>query len=455
MGGTLELESTPGKGSCFWFELPLELLEHVDAPKIFRAEREHVLIVDDNATNRLILEELLDAWKVRHASAASGQEALTLLSEHHTKGTPFTTMVLDMQMPEMSGLDVARAVRKDARYERLHVVMLTSLGPHAAQAEGLPHWVEQVLVKPIKQSDLAAALPGLRIERGSIQPRALPGNTQKTALNKKSYRILLVEDHPLNQEVMKDMLGSLGYDFELAVDGQKALDALNATEYSLVLMDCQMPVLDGYEATRRWRRTEVEQNKERLPIVAVTAHALADERDKVLAAGMDDFLTKPVQVASLKDMLETWLREAKRFAEAPAVTPTSVTRIHAAELPEAAHDSPAPTPASGDRALLDKATPRSPRMCELFVEHTSDDLEFIQEAAAIEDAESLRVRAHRLKGSALTFGAQLLGDKAAELESLAKQGHTDVAPQVTALIDLFKKTRVELKRGSSTVEVKA
>ncbi len=455
MGGTLELDSTPGKGSCFWFELPLELLEHVDSPKIFRAEREHVLIVDDNATNRLILEELLDAWKVKHASAASGREAMELLELHHEQGTPFTTMVLDMQMPEMSGLDVARAVRRDSRYERLHVVMLTSLGPHAAQAEGLPHWVEQVLVKPIKQSDLAAALPGLRIERGSVQPRALPARAAKPTLNKKSYRILLVEDHPLNQEVMKDMLGSLGYDFELAVDGQRALDALNAAEYSLILMDCQMPVLDGYEATRRWRRTEVEQNRERTPIVAVTAHALADEREKVLQAGMDDFLTKPVQVASLKEMLETWLRDAKRF-EAPASAPTSVTRIHAAALPDgnAAPEKPAHTP-SGNRALLDPATPRSPRMCELFIEHTSDDLEFIQEAAAIEDAESLRVRAHRLKGSALTFGAQQLGDKAAELEALAKQGHTDVAPQVTALLDLFKRTRVELKRGTSTVEVKA
>ena len=455
MGGTLELDSTPGKGSCFWFELPLELLEQVEAPRIFRAEREHVLIVDDNATNRLILEELLDTWKVKHASASGGQEALDLLELHHTQGTPFTTIVLDMQMPEMSGLDVARAVRRDTRYERVHVVMLTSLGPHAAQAEGLPHWVEQVLVKPIKQADLAAALPGLRIERGSVRPRQLPTQTAKPALNQKNYRILLVEDHPLNQEVMKDMLGSLGYDFELAVDGQCALDALNSAEYSLVLMDCQMPVLDGYEATRRWRRTEVEQNKERVPIVAVTAHALADEREKVLQAGMDDFLTKPVQVASLKTMMETWLREAKRFPEAPAATPTSVTRIHASALPDTARNQPSPTPASGDRALLDTATPRSPRMCELFVEHTSDDLEFIQEAAAIEDAESLRVRAHRLKGSALTFGAQLLGDKAAELEALARQGQTDVAPQVTALLDLFKRTRVELKRGSSTVEVKA
>ncbi|HEU5076666.1 MAG TPA: response regulator, partial [Polyangiaceae bacterium] len=452
MGGTLELDSTPGKGSCFWFELPLELLEHTEAPKVFRAEREHVLIVDDNATNRLILEELLDAWKVRHASAASGREALELLERHHAKGTPFTTMVLDMQMPEMSGLDVARAVRRDARYERLHVVMLTSLGPQAAQADGLPHWVEQVLVKPIKQSDLAAALPGLRVERGSVQPRQLQTPT-KPVENKKAYRLLLVEDHPLNQEVMKDMLGSLGYDFELAVDGQRALDALNSAEYSLVLMDCQMPVLDGYEATRRWRRLEAEQNRERLPIVAVTAHALADEREKVLQAGMDDFLTKPVQVASLKEMLETWLRDAKRFPE-QAAAPTSVTRINAA-LPDAEEDKPTPAPASKDRALLDKATPRSPRMCELFIEHTSDDLEFIQEAAAIEDAESLRVRAHRLKGSALTFGAQLLGDKAAELEALARQGHTDVAPQVTALLDLFKRTRVELKRSTSTVEVKA
>ncbi len=447
MGGHLELDSTPGEGSCFWFELPFELLEDAQAPKAFSADNERVLIVDDNETNRLILEEVLDAWRVRHASAPDGPDALKQLETQHAKGHPFTTLILDMQMPGMTGLDVARQLRRDERFKHLHIIMLTSLGPDAALAEGLPQWVEQVLVKPIKQADLASALPGLRL-RWSQRPSKQPVKSRAPEagyVDCRSYRILLVEDHPLNQEVMKDMLGSLGYGFELAVDGEKALRALEESEYSLVLMDCQMPVLDGYEATRRWRRFESEHESDRVPIVAVTAHALEDEREKVLQAGMDDFLTKPVQLAPLKEMLEKWLQGAKRFTSVPRVPDE-----YASEVSKDASTNGSPSGAGsegkGQRVLLDKGTPRSPRMCELFVEHAHDDLEFIQEAAAIDDAQSLGVRAHRLKGSSYTFGAERLGDKAAELERLAKAGQVDVKEQISELLQIFKHTKGELKR---------
>jgi CheY-like chemotaxis protein/HPt (histidine-containing phosphotransfer) domain-containing protein len=432
MGGSLQLDSTPGEGSRFWFELPLELPQGVDSPRICPAEREHVLVVDDNATNRLILEELLSAWKVQHQSAADGSDALKLLEQQHDARTPFTTLALDMQMPGMSGLDVARAVRRDPRYEDLYVVMLTSLGSEVARTEGLEAWADRVLVKPVKQCDLAAALPGLRVGSASIGPRRKPPESVSTSNDlSRGYRILLVEDHPLNQEVMKDMLGSLGYDFDLAANGQLALDALEADDYSLVLMDCQMPVLDGYEATRRWRRLERERDGDRVPIVAVTAHALTDEREKVLQAGMDDLLTKPVQLPTLGEVLAKWLRDAKRFENAPAATDTTA-------------DAP-----SSEAALLDEQTPRSPRMCELFLEHATADLEFIQEAAAIEDAETLRQYAHRLKGSAYTFGAELLGRQAAGVEASAKQGDTDVGVQIAGLLGTFQHTKEKL---SSTLE---
>ena len=454
MGGTLEVDSTPGKGSCFWFELPFELSDTSQEPKIFHADKERVLIVDDNETNRLILEELLEGWRVRHQSAASGYQALRMLHDSYEQDDLFTTLVLDMQMPGMSGLDVARKIRRDERFKDLHIVMLTSLGADAAQAEGLSRWVDQVLVKPIKQADLAEALPGLRVVRTSTRMAAAshpPPTRASLASDLRCYKILLVEDHPLNQEVMKDILGSLGYTFELAADGERALAALNASEYSLVLMDCQMPVLDGYEATRRWRRQESEQERPRVPIVAVTAHALSEEKEKVLRAGMDDLLTKPVQVSSLKEMLEKWLQNARRFD-----VPASSQRSESAGDPAPANGSSTPEAHSAVRLLLDPATPRSARMCELFLEHARDDLEFIQEAAAIEDMESLRLKAHRLKGSAYTFGAQQLGDKAAELERLAKAGNHDASPLVAELITIFGRTRDTLNGHlESATEVQA
>jgi CheY-like chemotaxis protein/HPt (histidine-containing phosphotransfer) domain-containing protein len=250
---------------------------------------------------------------------------------------------------------------------------------------------------------------------------------------------------------MKDMLGSLGYDFDLVADGQQALDALEARDYSLVLMDCQMPVVDGYEAARRWRRRETEASKKRLPIVAVTAHALVDERDKVLRAGMDDFLSKPVQMDPLRQMLAKWLRGARRFSPVPPAQASEQDSPKAnangqsrpsLEISGAAEER--------ERPLLDTTTFRSQRMRELFLENTRDDLEFIQEATAIADAESLRQRAHRLKGSSYTFGAQLLGDKAAELEKLAKAGNVDVDARVAELLVLFRQTLAELKQREQT-----
>ncbi len=451
MGGTLEVESRLGHGSRFWFELPFELVDNNATARVFSAKKERVLIVDDNETNRLILEELLDAWQVRHESAASGPEALAMLNATHAGGDPFTTMVLDMQMPGMSGLDVARQMRRDARFGDVHIVMLTSLGPESSHAEGIPPWVDQVLLKPVKQADLAAALPGLQLVKESLPTPPLSVDAPTPSVEAGQYRILLVEDHPLNQEVMKDLLGSLGYSYELASDGQQALDVLEEREYSLVLMDCQMPVLDGYEATRRWRRFEFEKEQRRVPIIAVTAHALAEERDKVLRAGMDDFLTKPVQVNALRLMLEKWLAAARRFQPADGAVPPPIAEAQAAVANTNASPPARVTFKSGEqsRHLLDPETPRSPRMCELFTEHARDDVDFIQEAAAVEDSESLRLRSHRLKGSAYTFGAQLLGDKAAELEKMAKAGELNVEKQVRELIVLYKQTKAELTNAST------
>jgi two-component system, sensor histidine kinase and response regulator len=440
MGGSLDVDSTPGKGSRFWFELPVELVGHTDEQRVFSAASEQVLIVDDNETNRLILEGLLDSWKVRHASADGGPAALELLERHATAGDPFTTLVLDMQMPGMSGLDVARQIRRDERFRSLHIVLLTSLGHDSVAADGLQHWVDDILVKPIKQADLAAALPGLRVMRHSIPTRT---STPESIVPATGLRILVVEDHPLNQEVMQDLLGSLGCTFEVADDGAAALHALEQNEYSLVLMDCQMPGVDGYEATRRYRRREREKGSSRVPIIAVTAHALADEREKVLQAGMDDFLTKPIQLAPLSQMVQKWAARAQRFAPGRAAAARAGGTLPSG--PAAGRDEEASPPIArpvqdGSVPLLDPSTPRSDRMWELFVQHSRDDIEFIQEAAAIEDVESLRLRSHRIKGSAYAFGARLLGDKAAELERLAIAGNLNVEAQVAELIRLFDQT---------------
>jgi CheY-like chemotaxis protein len=272
---------------------------------------------------------------------------------------------------------------------------------------------------------------------------------------------LVVEDHPLNQEVMKDLLGSLGYSFELASNGLEALKALEQQEFSLVLMDCQMPELDGYEATRRLRKLEREKSHPRVPVIAVTAHALAEEREKVLQAGMDDLLTKPIQIATLTQTLAKWVPRARRFSSKTASPPAQPDATGAAapvaNAPAApvanAPAAPAPAADPSEMPLLDPATPRTDRMWELFVQYSRDDIEFIQEAAAVADTESLRLRAHRLKGSASAFGARPLGTKAGEIERMAISGNSDVDAQLTELLRLFKQTCALIPSGSASARL--
>ena len=422
MGGKLNAQSEPGSGSTFWFELPFELASGLVPGPQPRTNDAHLLVVDDNATNRAILEELLDSWGVRHASADGPPNALELLARAVDNGDPFTIGLFDMQMPGISGLDLVRKVHQDDRFAALRILMLTSLGEHAARAEGLPQWVERVLVKPVRQAELAQALQGLLSSSGYR-----PGvETAKCSWSpgEHNQRLLLVEDHALNQEVMKDMLATFGLSIDIADNGQVALDMLAKRDYSLVLMDCQMPVLDGYEATRELRRIEHQKGRRPTPVIAVTAHAFSEERDKVLRAGMDDLLTKPVQLAALRGVLDRWLGGKVPTGEQPLV--------------------PDPTPVG--RALLNPAMRRTPRMRELFVTESQDDIDFIAEAEAAGEAELLRVRAHRLKGAAYAFGAELLGDLAAEIERQLKAGQTDVSAQVSRLGELYEKTVFEVER---------
>ncbi|MBN2194026.1 MAG: response regulator [Polyangiaceae bacterium] len=436
MGGKLLVDSEPGRGSRFWCELPFELTNQVPSMRPVGAERERLLIVDDNQTNRSILEELLTSWSVRHGSASSGPAALELLEEAHATGDPFTIALVDMQMPGMSGLDLARDVHRDSRFERLRILMLTSLGESAARAEGLPQWVERVLVKPVRQAELAAALPSVRPHTDSGRPRSFSLPT--TTGDENRYRLLLVEDHPLNQEVMKDMLGELGFPVEVAEHGQEALERLAAKDFSLVLMDCQMPVLDGYDATREIRKREHNSGAARMPIIAVTAHALVDEREKVLRAGMDDIVTKPVQTASLRAILDRWLPQARTFQPSEAA-PLAAPPGSEGEPGDGA------SPNAG-RRILDPNARRTPRMRQLFIEQSQEDVDAVQEAAVAGDADVLGRKAHRLKGAAYMFGAERLGDAAATIEREAKAGRTAMDPAIQELVNLREEALQELAR---------
>jgi signal transduction histidine kinase/DNA-binding response OmpR family regulator len=316
MGGQIGVRSEADKGSKFWFTAKFEKQPGL---LISRETNEvcdlRVLVVDDNKTNRQILRDRLLAWKLRPDCAARAEEALKMMKGAASAGKPYDLALLDFQIEETDGLTLARAIKSDAAIRLTHLVLLTSHGQLLSPVELQELGINSCLVKPVKQSRLFDCLTGA-LARQRVQIRAPKiAVPLKAALPLEvpapvgTMRILLADDNRTNRKVALGQLRILGYTAETAANGLEAIKALELVSYDLILMDCQMPELDGYEATRIIRTREQALDglcpwKAPVHIVAMTAHAMQGDREKCLAAGMDDYLTKPVGTPELKAVLE-------------------------------------------------------------------------------------------------------------------------------------------------------
>jgi PAS domain S-box-containing protein len=316
MNGEFQVTSELGKGSKFFFtaefEKQTQALKSVARNDLVDLR---VLIVDDNATNREILDHHTRDWKMRSALAASGPQALEML-RNDSATDPFDLAILDMQMPDMDGLMLGRAIKADPSIARTRLVMLTSLGNQLDAEEMKLAGIEACVLKPVKQSRLfnriaeimAGHTPLARKKTQSIAvaPRS---PTAAPVPARKPVRILLAEDNIINQKVAIGLLGNIGYTVDVANNGLEVLSALQVKSYDLILMDCQMPELDGYETTHRIRANPELAS---LRIIAMTANAMRGESEKCLDAGMDDYLSKPVRLEALRDMLARWMPQEKK-----------------------------------------------------------------------------------------------------------------------------------------------
>jgi two-component system sensor histidine kinase/response regulator len=301
MGGTIGVESRPGHGSTFWFTLPFELA--VDPAAARPRETElltglRVLVVDDNETNRVILDDQLSAWGMSVEAVDSGAHALSLLDAATREGRPFDLAVLDLCMPEMDGLELARRISAAPHLASTGLVLLTS-GPDVAQADARAAGIATSLTKPVQLSRLQAALQAL-VASGRERPA-----TPSEPVHRGRGRVLVVEDGEINQLVATGILEHLGYIVDVADDGIQALDAHARATYDAVLMDVHMPRLDGYQATAEIRRREA--GGPRTPIIAVTAGATEGDRERCLAAGMDDYVSKPIAREAVAAALDRWV----------------------------------------------------------------------------------------------------------------------------------------------------
>src|SRR3989454_2476947 len=413
MHGQIGVESDPGKGSSFWFTA---LLEKQPAGGITVAPVEgmfagvRVLVVDDNPTNRKVLHHYLRAWHLDDEDAAGGADALGRLRAGAAAGRPFQLVITDLRMPEMDGVMLARAIKADQQIPPVKVLLATSLGRRLSDQEMRESGIAECLFKPLKQAQLFHCLATLVADKGAQSVPEVDRCLKAAAPSpRKHLRVLVAEDNAVNQKVALQQLRKLGYTADVVASGLEAVETLERIPYDVVLMDCQMPEIDGYEATRWIRQREQENRLPRLKVVAMTANAMPGAREKWLAAGMDDFVTKPVRIDELETMLE------RIQATQPPLPPRH----------EPPREHPAVNSGTLDR-LRDLRVPGQPdpvvEIIDLFLQQTPDLLRSLKKAFGEKDLESVGTTAHTLKGSCANLGAEQMAAWCRELESMARQG---------------------------------
>jgi two-component system sensor histidine kinase/response regulator len=431
MGGEIGVESGQGEGSTFWFTVRLAIAAAAEAPATrTRADLRglRALIVDDNETNRRILRDQISSWGMYPDACADGPAALTALRTAAIAAKPYDLMILDMHMPDMDGFAVARAVAADPRIAGIKTVLLTSGGQGAEDPAFPEAGITMCLTKPVRQSQLydcmATLLSGTdAADRADAAPDVEREQVDRT---RTGVRILLAEDNTINQLVAVRMLERHGIDVTVVGTGRDAVEAVlnpaspfHAT-YAAVFMDCQMPVLDGYEATATIRQGEGPNR--RIPIIAMTANALEGDRDRCLAAGMDDYTAKPITLEAIDSLLTRWVKtpEALGMGTPLRSAPSSEEAVSAATLDSL-------------RQLQDEDSPRLVAdLIAVYLEELGSRLGTLQAAAAAEDADSLAREAHALKGASLSLGATPLAALCAEIEAV---GGSRRLESITTLLD--------------------
>jgi two-component system, sensor histidine kinase and response regulator len=407
MDGEIGLESEVGKGSKFHFTARFGLGKGPEAGvlpgQMLDLEKMPVLVVDDNATNRRILEEMLAQWRMKPVVANGAQAALDLLQASVEAGAPYPLILLDGHMPGTDGFTLARRIKANRRLRKCAIILLTSAGEPADLAQCRRLGIRAHLSKPVKQSDLLDIIIKTLAEqprRKARKPRA-EGAPPAAA---RRLRILLAEDNLVNRKLAVHLLKSRGYKVEVSTNGREALEALEKDSFDAVILDVQMPVMGGLEAATAIR-TKEQKSGGHIPIIALTAHAMSGDREKCLAAGMDAYISKPLRAEELFRTLE------------------ELTPAAAAEIPAGTDQV--------ERALFDQAvllgrvdgnTTLLRELVEIFLADAPQKLKEIAQSLERQDSESVKTAAHAFRGSAGTFAAERAVEAAQKLETLAAAG---------------------------------
>ncbi len=426
MGGELRLRSTPGSGSTFSVSLRLEAAEEPAPRETKQTEGiagKRVLIVDDNSTNREILELHLSSWRAETASTPGAQDAMKILVAAAEAGRHYDVAILDMHMPETDGLGLARQIRANADLRDLKLLILSSVATPASDKTLRELRIAGQLTKPVRQSELYDAIISI-IGDGTV---ALPHlGAKRRAVRLLRGSVLLAEDNAVNQTVAVGMLETLGVSATVAANGREAVAVAQAGNFDAILMDCQMPDLDGFAATAAIRGHEAGMGRSPTPIIAVTANALKGDREKCLAAGMDHYLSKPYTIEQLHAVLATHLQFAG--GAIPERTEVALPADEQSPIDRRVLDTLVELQNCGDPGLLSK-------VINVYLDNSRELNSNLRTAVAAANDDGIREIAHALKSSSANVGAMGLADLCKRLETMARENRLDDARAVQEQVE--------------------
>ena len=450
MGGGIQVESEPGKGSRFQFTVSLEAVyqtvEEAEQPGAVSLQDVSVLVVDDNLTNRRVLEELLHGWGMRPEMAAGAREALEVMRRRQNIGEPFDIVLTDLRMPEMDGFGLVEELRKSAA-ETGQVLMLTS-GEHRGDlARSRALGISAYLTKPVRRAELRSAVAAALAEAkqpGERAPATVAARPRPTREGGRSLHILLAEDNEVNQLVARGILENAGHTMEVANYGTEVAPLLAAQSFDVVLMDIQMPKMDGFQATAAIREME-KHTGEHIPIIAMTAHAMAGYKEKCLKAGMDGYVTKPVRHDLLMQALADIQRP--RGTDSGAGLPTPIAGTNGTQSRERGRfdRDDLMERLNGDREL-------ARQLASVFVDSMPAQLDALATALSNSDAQAAMFTVHSIKGAAANMGCTEVRDLAAVVEKLGESG--DLGQASRALREFtaaFEAVRPKIQQFIGTV----